>query len=75
MNPANRYSDRPMTRMQFLMLGSMEAGASLAEATDAALAWASRDPGDGLFDVKPYSEWASQESDRQAGSSNRPTPT
>ena len=65
MNPRpDRYSAKPMSRFQFLMLGAVEAGASLTEATDEALAWAARHPDSDLFEQRAYTAW---ESDRHDG--------
>src|SRR4051812_34674520 len=52
-----RYSDRPMSRMQFLMLQAIEGGASLTEATDEALAWGTRHAETDLFEQRPYAQW------------------
>jgi len=54
---AGRYSDRPMSRMQFLMLRAIEGGASLTEATEAALAWDAHHPDSDLFQGRPYAQW------------------
>ena len=54
---AGRYSDRPMPRMQFLMLRAIEGGASLTEATEAALAWDAHHPASDLFEKRPYAQW------------------
>jgi hypothetical protein len=49
------YSGKPMTRMQFLMLRFMEAGAHQVEAHRAA------DPKSDMFENRPYTEWLDQD--------------
>ena len=70
MTATRRYSAGPMPRMQFLMLGALEKGASLTEATDLALAWATEHPDVDLFEAKPYGEWASSGSQPAAAAPN-----
>ena len=53
---SGRYSGRPMSRMQFLMLGAIEGDASLTEATEEALAWGTRHPETDLFEQRPYAQ-------------------
>jgi hypothetical protein len=43
--------------MQFLMLRALERGASLADATEVALAWGAAHPGLNLFEHRPYADW------------------
>jgi hypothetical protein len=64
------YSAKAMSRFQFLMLRAVEAGASLAKATDEALAWGARHPDSDLFEQRAYAAWESDghdEEDHDAG--------
>jgi hypothetical protein len=63
---ARGYSGRPMSRMQFLMLRAIEGGASLNEATEAALAWDAQHPDSDLFEERPYAQWRTLRDDQSA---------
>jgi hypothetical protein len=57
MSSTTIYSDRPMSRLQFLMLIAVEQGATLNEATDWALDWGKRHPHEAPFEYRTYTQW------------------
>ena len=54
---SHRYSGNRMTRMQFLMLSSMEAGASLAEAGERVATDEAAHPDWDMFEAQTYPQW------------------
>ena len=57
MSSTSRYSNKPMSRLQFLMLDAVEQGATLNEAADWALDWAARHPDVPLFEYHTHARW------------------
>ena len=57
MSSTRGYSNKPMSRLQFLMLDAVEQGATLNEAADWALDWAARHPLVPLFEYHTHARW------------------
>jgi hypothetical protein len=57
MSSTRGYSNKPMSRLQFLMLEAVEQGATLNEAADWALDWAARHPDVPLFEYHTHARW------------------
>jgi hypothetical protein len=58
---ARRYSTRPITRFQFLMLRAMEADRTVSEATEDALEYGDSHPRVNLYEMQPYQTWLRRE--------------
>ena len=57
MSSTRGYSNKPMSRLQFLILDAVEQGATLNEASDWALDWAARHPDVPLFEYHTHAGW------------------
>ena len=57
MASTSRYSPKPISRLQFLMLVAVEQGATIDEATDFASHWGRRHPQESLFEYRAYTDW------------------
>ena len=73
MSSTREYSNKPMSRLQFLMLDAVEQGVTLNEATDWALDWAARHPDVPLFEYHTHAQWCRM-IDRAARSRGELTP-
>ena len=57
MSSSTGYSNKPMSRLQFLLLDAVEQGATLNEATVWALDWSARHPDVPLFQYHTHAQW------------------
>ena len=66
-----RYSTRPITRFQFLMLRAMEADRTLSQATQDALDYGDSHPRVNLYERQPYQAWLKREQRTKRSSAER----
>ena len=68
---ARRYSTRPITRFQFLMLRAMESDRTVSQATQDALDYGESHPRVNLYEMQPYQAWLRREQRSKRPSADR----
>ena len=68
---ARRYSTRPITRFQFLMLSAMESDRTVSQATQDALDYGEFHPRVNLYEMQPYQAWLRREQRSKRPSADR----
>ena len=68
---ARRYSTRPITRFQFLMLRAMESDRTVSQATQDALDYGDSHPRVNLYEMQPYQAWLKREQHSKRPSAER----